>query len=110
MSNIPDYDAILVQVPLSFAAAVGSVSIMKMLRDHCEERCTRNPHRTKEHVTTSHMGKEAASKHCINHVTKYLTHQDDFGNSAMHIAVLHNQREAFDWLHQNGGDQALEVR
>lgn len=91
-SSIPDVAVLIAQVPLSFAAAVGSVPIMKMLRKHCEERCKKD------------------ASHIEEHVTKYLTHQDDFGNSAMHVAVLHNQKEAFDWLHENGGNQALEVR
>jgi ankyrin repeat protein len=58
------------EYPLSFAASIGKVDICKLIYHHAQ----------------------------LNKCTSIVRAEDSFGNTAMHMAVLHKRQHVVDWL------------
>jgi hypothetical protein len=39
----------------------------------------------------------------------FVNNVDDFGNTALHISVMHNQKAMVDWLMENGAKKSLRI-
>lgn len=126
------------EFPLSFAVSIGNISICKILNEHARSRIvnfdpyiahqydflvSRNTNQaemlkrfvaesgSRTHVDTSspeELRSHAAflGKQPIN----FFVHaQDTFGNTALHMAIMYQQKECVDWLVQVGGREGLDL-
>jgi ankyrin repeat protein len=108
------------EYPLSFAASVGNVKICKILYqsklsrikspDEFEkegsinlerkgdETDTKMPRALDTHSTFLEFNKHHSVKTKTDPMWRFLNACDTFGNTAMHMAVIHRRKEVVDWL------------
>jgi len=108
-----DGDSYFGETPLCFAVVFGNLALMRMLIDSCRKRAfdevMEDPKNENEKETQEKLkelqdkSKKAATKAMV----KFVNQPDQFGNTPMHIAVLHKRKEAFDLLAENEGDMTV---
>jgi hypothetical protein len=72
------------EYPISFAVSTDWLKGLEMLKAYANSECQRD------------KSKKSFSR--------LLTLEDSYGNSALHMAVLHKRTEMFTWLRSNGAD------
>mmetsp|Transcript_34365 Transcript_34365/g.83640 ORF Transcript_34365/g.83640 Transcript_34365/m.83640 type:complete len:1321 (-) Transcript_34365:622-4584(-) len=124
-----DGDSYFGETPLSFAVVFGNVAIMSLLVDTCRGRefeKVQNVERERVEKEFRDKGIKAEEEECKKAVAeamekckdkcqeaageamvKFVNLQDQFGNTPMHIAVLHQRKAAFDLLAENKADVTI---
>ena len=107
------------EFPLSFGASVGSCEICEALYQAMRRRL--DAHRAEEGAAGARpVGPEAAARPggvgpgadvaCFGDMRGFLNAADSLGNTAMHLAAMHDRRGVIDWFSsKEGGREALEA-
>ena len=110
------------EYPLSFAASVGSIEACKRILETWNFRAAaasatsatdapaavgRPPPRRWKHC--AFVTRAAAEDAASDARSALFNAADTFGNTALHMAVMHGQRAAVDWLVQSGGGGGVGV-
>jgi len=130
--DVPDSGCYYGELPLSFAASVGDCELCDTLRTYfilrkeerddslitlyeetskCDdEDCAKMRKQLEQHAEGggSKRSHPAFSKG-VDAVDYFTNARDKFGNTALHMAVLHKRTETISWLMANGGSPSLEV-
>lgn len=103
------------EFPLSFAASMGQVKMMRVIKDamtqriRTDERGSYYDHLVKNPIFKKIREKPVPWSREFHACFLMLNAQDSDGNTALHKAVQFNRIEAIDWLLAHGGYPSLLV-
>ena len=101
------------EFPLSFAASMGQVEMMGVIKEEVEKRAENKDtfSAALDQYPPGLRGGASLSKLSEKERLRYLllNVQDSCGNTALHMAVLHNQIASIDWLLDNDGRPSITL-
>mmetsp|Transcript_35400 Transcript_35400/g.85463 ORF Transcript_35400/g.85463 Transcript_35400/m.85463 type:complete len:1276 (+) Transcript_35400:192-4019(+) len=111
------------QLPLALAVQIGSIKICEELKKNTErmQKSNKSPRKGSKHRASLSDALDASSGANLTGKAKkqaqerqsswheIVTEKDDYGNTALHMAVMHSRKDAFDWLINNGAAKCINM-
>jgi len=101
------------QLPLALAVQIGSIMICEEIKKNTKSMYNKNHEDEPVNTPSKHgsptkvRGKAKKQKPEGSSWSEVVKEKDDYGNTALHVAVMHSRMDAFDWLMSNGAASCI---